>query len=73
MDYIFLTQNTRKAAGSTHQERCLHQREICGNSTNSLVVTFERALRIKEYAFGVFVYISGAFSNVKTDAIMEEA
>jgi len=38
---------------------------------HSLVVTVERAPNIKEYALGVFVDISGASINVKTDAIMD--
>jgi len=36
-----------------------------------IVVTVERALNIKGFALGVFVDISGAFNNVKTDAIMD--
>jgi len=37
---------------------------------HSLVITIERALHIKENALGVFVYISEAYNNIKTDAIM---
>jgi len=38
---------------------------------HSLVITVARALHIKEYVLGVFVDISGALNNVKTDAIMD--
>jgi len=38
---------------------------------HSLVVTVDRAQHIKEYELGVFVDTSGAFNNVKTDALMD--